>query len=176
LRIENEELKIKIIKLFISFFLFFLVGCGYKPSIEYQNKIVGNRIKVSNDIDIKNPRESIFLNDAINDAIYTILDKNVCDKNYNTELKIVSKRYYLKTLDYDENGFPILYRAYVSLNVLLIDKNNISHKYSVNGIYDFRISSDSIIDDEIKLNAYKQASINALNKLFALIAKDGVKQ
>jgi len=82
----------------------------------------------------------------------------------------------LSVLDYDKNGFPSLYRANVSLSVTLIDKNKKVHNYSVSGIYDFRVESNSIINDETKLNAYKQAMLNALNKLFALIAKDGVKQ
>jgi len=162
----------------IFFFLFFLalVGCGYKPSIRYQNNLLSEKIKVENKIDIKSPRETIFLRDAINDAIFTILNKNICYENCDTILKINSANYSLSVLDYDKNGFPSLYRANVSLSVTLIDKNKKSHNYSVSGIYDFRVESNSIINDETKLNAYKQATINALNKLFALIAKDGVNR
>jgi len=76
-------------------------------------------------------------------------------------------------LDYDKNGYPVLYRSIVNLSVNIIDKHGKKRTYSVSGTYDFRISSNSIIDDETKLNAYKNASINALNKLFANIAKDG---
>jgi len=173
LRVENVELRIKV----IFFFLFLiLTGCGYKPSIKYQDNLLSEKIKVENKIDIKNPRETIFLKDAINDAVFTILNKNLCYENCDTILKIHSANYYLSVLDYDKNGFPSLYRANVSLNVTLIDKNKKSYNYEVSGIYDFRVESNSIINDETKLNAYKQATINALNKLFALIAKDGAEK
>jgi len=172
LRIENE--KLRIIKIFIFPFLFLLIGCGYKPSSVYQDKLMGNKVKVVIDIDVKNPRTSIFIKDAINDAIYSILGKNVCYNNCNTILKINSSSYSLSVLDYDENGYPVLYRANVNLNVTLTDRKKMTHSYSVNGIYDFRIESNTVLNDEVKLSAYKNASINALNKLFALIAKDGV--
>jgi len=171
LLIENGKWKIKII--FFSLFFIF-TGCGYKPSIRYQDNLLSNKIKVENRIDVKNPRETIFLRDAINDAIFTILNKNVCYENCDTILKINSANYSLSVLDYDKNGFPSLYRANVNLSVTLIDKNEKSHNYNVSGIYDFRVESNSVINDEVKLNAYKQATINALNKLFALIARDGV--
>ena len=164
----------RIIKIFIFPLLFLLTGCGYKPSNVYQDKLMGNQVKVVIDIDVKNPRTSVFIKDAINDAVYSILGKNVCYNNCNTTLKINSSSYSLSVLDYDQNGYPVLYRANVNLNVTLTDKNKKTHSYNVNGIYDFRIESNSVLNDEVKLNAYKNASINALNKLFALIAKDGV--
>lgn len=171
MKIDNGKWKIKC----IFFFLFLvLTGCGYKPSSVYQNKLTGDKVKIVINIDVKNPRTSIFIKDSINDAVYSILSKNVCYNNCNTILKINSSSYSLSVLDYDQNGYPVLYRANVNLNVTLTDKNKKTHSYSVNGIYDFRIESNSVLNDEVKLNAYKNASINALNKLFALIAKDGV--
>ena len=161
-------------KKLIFFIPLFFISCGYKPSVEYQNKILGNHIKAVVNIDVKNPRETIFLKDALNDAVYTILGKNVCYNNCNTTLTINPSYSSLEVLDYDENGYPILYRSKVVLNVTLKDKNSIIRHYRVSGIYDFRIQSQSIVNDETKLNAYKNASINALNKLFALITKDGV--
>jgi len=171
LRIENIKLRIKV----IFFFLFLiLTGCGYKPSTVYQDRLISNKVKIVIEIDVKNPRESIFVKDALNDAIYSILNKNVCYNNCNSVLKINSSSFSLSVLDYDKNGYPVLYRANVSLNVTLIDKNQKKYLYNVKGIYDFRIESNSVLNDEEKLNAYKNASINALNKLFALITKDGV--
>jgi len=176
---DNGKWKIKkyFISLFILHFTFYIfIGCGYRPSVEYQQKVLGNKIKPVVEIDVKNPRKSIFLKDAINDAIYTLLGKDVCYNNCDSIMKINSQNSSLEVLDYDQNGFPILYRSIVYLNVTIIDKSNKKKIYNVEGTYDFRVESQGVLNDEAELNAYKNASINALNKLFALIAKDGVNK
>jgi len=175
----NGKWKIKkyFISLSILHFTFYIfIGCGYKPSVEYQEKVLGNRIKPVVEIDVKNPRETIFLKDAINDAIYTIFGKDICYSNCDSIMKINSYSSSLSILDYDQNGYPILYRSNVNLNVTIIDKSKKSKNYNVTGTYDFKVESQGVLNDEAKLNAYKNASINALNKLFALIAKDGVNK
>lgn len=160
----------------LLFFLpFVFLACGYKPSINYQNKILGKEIKTVVNIDVKNPRETIFLKDALNDAVYTIFGKNVCYNNCTSTLIINPSFSSLDVLDYDKNGYPVLYRSKVVLSVTLKDKNSKIRHYSVSGIYDFRIESQSVVNDETKLNAYKNASINALNKLFARLTKDGAQ-
>jgi len=82
----------------------------------------------------------------------------------------------LIVLDYDKNGYPILYRSVVTLSVTIKDKNGKIRHYNVSGSYDFRVESQGVLSDEARLNAYKNASINALNKLFALIAKAGANE
>ncbi len=149
------------------------LGCGYKPSVYYQNKILGDNIKAVVEIDPAKPRETIFLKDALNDAIYTILNKNVCTQNCDTTIVINPNSSSIYPLDYDENGLPVLYRSSVVLKAEVIDKNSIKRNYVVSGTYDFKIGSSSILTDQITLEAYKRASINALDKLFAKITKDG---
>jgi hypothetical protein len=89
-------------------------------------------------------------------------------------LSIISSS--IEPLDFDENGYPILYRSFVNLQADIIDKNNKHRTYTVKGFYDFPISANSVINDQIKLNAFKRASVNALNKLIALITKDGINE
>ncbi|EDM23479.1 hypothetical protein FE773_02305 [Caminibacter mediatlanticus TB-2] len=164
-------------KIFLfSFFFFFIIGCGYKPSSVYQNKILGNKIKPIVEVDVKNPRETIFLKDALNDAIYTILNKNIDFENYDTIIKVNPNSSSLSILDYDENGYPYLYRSSVVLKVEIVDKNKKKYNYTVSGSYDFTISTNSVITDQTQLDAYKKASINALNKLFAKITKEGIEK
>jgi hypothetical protein len=127
-------------------------------------------------IDVKNPQESIFVKDALNEAIYTLFDSNIKKSNYNSviNLDILSSK--LEPLDFDENGYPILYRSKVVLKANIIDKNGKRRVYTIKGIYDFHISSNSVVNDQLRLTAFKKASINALNKLMALIAKDGIDE
>jgi len=161
----------------LRFFLLFLflLGCGYKPSSYYQNKILGENIQVKVEIDPKNPRETIFLTDAVNDAVYTVFNKNLCFQNCDTILEVNPNSSSIEALDFDENGYPILYRSKVVLKVKLIDKYKKTRTYTVEGRYDFSVAPQSILTDQIKLDAYKKASINALNILFAKITKDGAE-
>ncbi|WP_457561228.1 LPS assembly lipoprotein LptE [Caminibacter sp.] len=164
-------------KFFLFIFSFFLfVGCGYKPSSVYQSNILGKNIKPEVMIDPANPRETIFLKDAVNDAVYTLLGDNVCTKNCDSVMTVNANSSSVTPIDYDQNGIPVLYRSTVVLNVTIKDKNGKKRNYTVSGIYDFKVSADSILTDQAKLDAYKNASINALNKLFAEIAKDGMTQ
>jgi hypothetical protein len=164
-------------KFYIFHFTFFilLIGCGYKPSSYYQNKIIGKNIEAIVDISAKNPRESTFLKDALNDAIYSVFGADIANKNANTKIILSISSSSLEALDYDENGFPILYRSAVTLIAKVIDKYGKRHKYTVSGNYDFAISPNSVINDQLKLDSFKQASINALNILLAEITKDGAK-
>ena len=162
-------------KLLFLFFSFYLVGCGYKPSSVYLNKIIGKDIQASVKISPQTPKESAFLKDALNDAVYTVFNANLVNNNADTKIILSINSSSLTPLDYDENGFPILYRSAVTLKAKVIDKYKKTHNYTVSGNYDFAISANSIINDQIKFDSFKQASINALNKLLAEITKDGVK-
>jgi len=166
----------KLLFLFIFHFsVFIILGCGYKPSSVYQNKIIGKDIQAVVEISPQTPKESAFLKDALNDAIYSVFGANLVDNNATTKIILTINSSSLTPLDYDENGFPILYRSAVTLKAKIIDKFSNIHNYTVSGNYDFAISANSIINDQLKFNSFKQASINALNKLLAEITKDGVK-
>jgi len=172
LEINNNFLKFYILH-FI--FLILFIGCGYKPSSVYQNKIIGKNIEAIVTISAKNPRESAFLKDALNDAVYSVFGANLSKKDADTKIILSISSSSLVPLDYDENGFPILYRSAVTLKAKVIDKYGKIHNYTVNGNYDFAISPNSIINDQLKFNSFKQASVNALNVLLAEITKDGAK-
>ncbi|WP_330216782.1 LPS assembly lipoprotein LptE [Lebetimonas sp. JS138] len=128
------------------------------------------------DIDVKQPQENVFLKDALNEAVYTLFGSNITNQNSNTTITLSIVSSSLDPLDYDKNGYPILYRSSVTLQANIIDKKNKKRTYSVNGTYDFATSPNSVINDQIKLNAFKKASINALNKLIALITKDAINE
>ena len=112
------------------------------------------------------------IKDALNDAVYSIFGANLT-KKADTKIILSISSSSLDPLDYDENGFPILYRSAVILKAKVIDKYGKIHNYTVKGNYDFAISPNSIINDQLKFNSFKQASVNALNILLAEITKDG---
>jgi len=162
------------IKIFFAFFLF-LTGCAYKPSVSYQKKLIGNKIKADVTISSKTPKESAFLKDALNEAVYTVFSSDLVNdtQNADTVIYISIQSSSLSALDFDENGFPILYRSAVKLKAKITDKFGKTRFYTISGNYDFAISANSVINDQIKFDSFKKASENALNKLLAEITKDG---
>ena len=153
--------------------LLLFIGCGYKPSSVYQEKIIAKDIKAVVNINSKNPKKDAFLKDALHDAVYTIFDANLVDNNENTTIILYLLSSSINPLDYDENGFPILYRSEVKLKAKVIDKNKKVRFYNITGKYDFAVTANSVLNNQIKFDAFKKASIDALNKLLAKITIDG---
>ena len=61
------------------FFLLFLllIGCGYKPSTTYTKKILKDNIKIDFQISPKNPKETIYLKDALIDLDFSFFGLSV---------------------------------------------------------------------------------------------------
>ena len=161
-------------RFFSPLLLLLFIGCGYKPSSVYQQKIIAKDIKAVVNINSKNPKKDAFLKDALDDAVYTIFNANLVDNNEKTTIILSLLSSSITPLDYDENGFPILYRSKVSLKAKIIDKNKKVRFYNISGTYDFAVTANSVLNDQIKFDAFKKASIDALNKLVAKIAINGV--
>jgi hypothetical protein len=155
------------------FFLLFLllIGCGYKPSTTYTKKILKDNIKIDFQISPKNPKETIYLKDALIDSVYTIFNSNINNNNPDTILTVTLLSFNISPIDYDNNGFPILYRSKVNLKVKINSK-----PFLVNGQYDFAVSANSVINEQLKLDAFKKAAINALNNLLTKLTINGAKK
>ena len=159
---------------FFFYTILLFIGCGYKPGSTYQEKIIAKNIKAIVNINSKNPKKDAFLKDALYDAIYTIFDANLVDDKEDTTIVLSLLNSSINPLDYDENGFPILYRSKVKLKAKVIDKNKKIRFYKINGIHDFALTANSVLNNQIKFDAFKKASADALNKLLAKITIDGV--
>jgi len=152
----------------------FLVGCGYKPSSTYTKPILGDTITTKVDIDIKNPTDSIYLKDALNEAVVGVFNAKVdCNGSSTIKLKVSSTS--LSVLDYDKNGYPILYRANASIKAYVTDVNNSLNTYTGNGSYDFSINANSVISDSLRENAIKEAFLKALQEIEFKLAVKGIK-
>ena len=159
--------------LIIGLFALFFIGCGYKPSSTYTTPILGKTIDTEVEIDIKNPIDSIFLKDALNEAVLAVFNAKV-EKDSESKIKLEILSTSLSALDYDQNGYPILYRASVSIKAYVTDIKNNLNSYTGSGSYDFSISSDSILSDNLKHNAIKEAFLKALQVIEFKIAQRGM--
>ena len=157
-------------KIFFILLILFFVGCGYKPTSEYISKNLGNSIKPVVDINIQNPEDAIFLKDALNEAIVNDYDANISNKAISIYRLSVSSTS-ISAIGFDANGYPILYRASVNLRASVKDKRGVINNYSAHGTYDFSIKSNSILDDNAKHNAIKEAYLQALRIIEFKIAQ-----
>ena len=166
-------------KIALSFLLLALSlnSCGYKPSTTYTKPLLGDKISTKVDIDIKNPTSSIFLKDSINEAVLSVFDSKLDKLDSNTSSKIILHvgSTSLSVLDYDKYGYPSLYRANASIKAEIRDLNGSVYSVSGSGNYDFSVEEDSIVTDELKQNAYKQAFLKALNQIEFKIAQKGLE-
>jgi len=155
-----------------SFLVF--VGCGYKPSTTYTTPLLGEKISTEVDIDIKNPTDSIFLKDALNDAVLSVFNAKQTTTNSDSKIKLSIISTDISPLDYDKNGYAILYRASTKIQAEITDKNDSVYTYEAKGTYDFSISNDSLLSDSLKHNAIKEAFLKALQIIEFKIANRGI--
>ncbi|NPA54849.1 MAG: hypothetical protein GXO40_00625 [Epsilonproteobacteria bacterium] len=162
-------------KLALSFLLlaFSLSGCGYKPSTVYTSEMLGDTITPEVEIDVKNPTEAVFLKDALNEAVFNVFNAKI-KQNATSSIKLKVNSTSLDVLDYDKNGYPILYRATATITSYVYDKFHKYHKYIVHGSYDFSIDSNSVVSDNLKHNALKEAFARALQEIEFKVAQEGM--
>jgi len=164
---------------FISlFFLFFIIeGCGYKPTTNYTTPIMGQKIYPEVEIDIQNPIDSLFLKDALNEAIIGVFNSEIgTATDYNSKLSLNVGSVSISAIDYDKNGYPVLYRAKASIVAMLQDSKGDVSSYSAVGSYDFSINNSAVLSDDIKHNAIKEAFIKALQLIEFKIAQKGMSR
>ncbi|RUM55246.1 MAG: hypothetical protein DSY40_04355 [Nautilia sp.] len=160
-------------QLFFILIGLFIIGCGYKPTITYTAPVLGNKIKSDVEIDVKNPEDSIYLKDALNEVVVNDYNANIVNKNYSSKIRLKVNSSTISAIGYDKNGYPILYRANATITAYVKDKKGIISTYRGNGNYDFAITSNSILDDNTKHNAIKEAFIQALQIIeFKIAAKE----
>ena len=158
----------------ILFIVLFLIGCGYKPTSIYTKPILGDKISTKVDIDIKNPVDSIFLKDALNEAVISVFNAKINNINYDSKITLKVNSISISAIDYDKNGYPILYRTTASITAVIEDKNHKINSYSATGSYDFSIDANAVLSDDIKHNSIKEAFLKALQIIEFKIAQKGM--
>lgn len=163
-------------KIIISILFIFFIGCGYKPSSVYQKEIVGDKIFTYIKVDVTSPKDSIFLKDALNEAVIKTFGGVIASKEEsNTQMYVTVNSNTFTAIDYDSNGYPILYRVTSSITTNVIDKDEKKHYFTTTGTYDFLIVANSVISDEQKHTSIRKALSRALEELAIRISIVGMK-
>ncbi|WP_024953677.1 LPS assembly lipoprotein LptE [Sulfurospirillum arcachonense] len=161
-----------------GFFLIavFISACGYKPSVRYAREALGERIHVEVSISRKDPKNSVVIKDAVNEAVITRLGGKLSSKELaDTHLNISIGSTTFSAILYDVDGYVVSYKALVSLKTKYTTKDGKSESFSTTGEYDFPIEANSIISDSKRFEAIKLASLDALNEFISKIAIKGMK-
>jgi hypothetical protein len=172
-------------KKFILYFVIFIIGltgCGYKPSKYYTRAILKENIYTQIEINLRDPENAIFAKDALNSAVIQKFSANLTSvEKADTILNIALGGVSFSPIQYDNKGFVVAYNTYVSLNITRTlkatkERNAFTKSYSVRGTYDFPITANSIISDNKRFTAIKEASIKALNHFISKISFEGKQE
>lgn len=155
--------------------LFLLSGCGYKPSVTYTREVLGEKIYAQVAISRRDPKNSVLIGDALNDAVISRFGARLSDKeNADTSLYITIGSIGFTPILYDDKGYVISYKASVSLNTLYIKSTGEKSNFSTVGEFDFPIEANSVISDSKRFEAIRLSAIDALNEVVSKISLQGM--
>ena len=159
----------------LGIFIFLLVSCGYKPATTYTSPILGDKIKTEVDINVKNPVDAVFLKDALNEAVIGVFNGKISNSNYESFINLKINSVHISAIDYDKNGYPILYKAVAVITANVKDINSFNSSYQGKGNYEFSVDANAVLSDDIKHNAIKEAFLKALQMIEFKIAQKGIE-
>ena len=94
----------------------FLIGCGYKPSSYYAKNALGNKIYAEVSISRQDPRNSVLIKDAVNEAIVSRFGaKLVAKEQADSVLHVKINGIGFSPTVYDKYGYVVAYKATVVL-------------------------------------------------------------
>ena len=161
--------------LILAALLFGVTGCGYKPSAHYAKAVVGERVSTEVIVSMKDPENTVIIKDAVETAVITRFKSSLTDKSRSdTHLRIRLKQVKFTPMQYDENGYIVVYRTIVTLEIGRMTGKSY-RSYSVKGTYDFAIEPNAIISDQARFDAIRYGAQKAIDNFVARVAAEGVR-
>ncbi len=158
----------------VSLFMI-LSGCGYKPSSHYAKQVVGDKVSTQVIISLEDPENTVIIRDAVETAVITHFKASLTERAYSdTHLVVNLQNVGFSPLQFDENGYIVVYRTRAALEVTRITGET-SKKYTVSGIYDFAIEPNAIISDQARFEAIRFSAQKALDGFIARVSAEGVR-
>lgn len=161
-------------KIIASLFVLSLVaGCGYMPASKQARKVVGEKIFVEVVVSLQDPENAVLIKDAARKAVITRFHSSLVPQAMaKTTLWVNLQNVGFSPLQYDTNGYVIVYRANVNIDVER-RSDSTQRNYKARGSYDFNIEANAIITDTQRYEAIRQASLKALDSFVAQIGAEG---
>ena len=155
--------------------LLLLAGCGYLPASKQARKVVGEKLYVEVIVPLEDPENAVIIKDAARNAVVTRFHSSLVPLNEaKTKLIVRMAGIGFTPLQYDENGYIIVYRAVVSIQVVRTSKDE-TKSYSSRGNFDFAIEPNAVITDTQRFDAISKASLKALDSFVAQVGAEGTQ-
>jgi len=150
-----------------------LTACGYRPSAQYAQKVIGERVYTNVDVSLSDPENAVLTKDALNRALQTRL-KTIVTRKENAEamIAVVYENISFIPLQYDRNGYVVFYQVNMTLR-FTFEKDKHRESRRIIGRYEFPISPTAIIANDLRIKAIEKSSSKALDQFIAYIAAKG---
>ncbi len=165
--------KIFIFALLVSF----IAGCGYKPTSVYAKKTIGDSVFAFVEVFPSDPENSVAIKDAVNEAIVTKFHSKLAPiETAQTKMYVKISSVTLSPIQYDTNGYVVLYRMNVALSASITDSasGKVTNGLSGAGSYDFSVAPGSSLPEEKRFTAIQNSASKAIDMLVSQIAVRGV--
>ena len=143
------------------------------PASKQARKIVGDRLFVEVTVSLEDPENAVLIKDATRKAVVTRFHSSLVPQaQARTELRVVLDKVGFSALQYDKNGFVVVYRTNLTLKVTRTTKDVEKH-YTALGTNDFNIKPNAVITDAERFDSIRDASLKALDSFIAQVGAEG---
>lgn len=159
----------------VLFSALLFAGCGYKAATVYSKQVLGDKVFVLVSMLRSDPENTVLVKDSVNEAIMAKFKSKLsseADANSKMFVKVVSVS--MSPLEYDKNGYVVLYRMNVSLETKVIAAFG-ERIIRSEGSHDFSIEPNTAVSDAKRFEAIKYGASKAVDMLMSQIAVSGVK-
>jgi hypothetical protein len=152
-----------------------LSGCGYAPSSKFARQVMGDKVSTEVVVSSIDPQNTVLIKDAVDSAVIQSFQASLTDKEQaNTHLKIALTGVNYTPTQYDSNGYIVGYRTVINLSITS-EHEGITKQYNVSGNYDFSISANAIISDQVRFDAIKGGASKAITSFVAQVSAQGAR-
>ncbi len=145
------------------------------PASKQARKVVGEKLFVEVDVSLEDPENAVLIKDAARKAVVTRFHSSLVPQALaRTTLWLNLSGISFSPLQYDENGYIIVYRANVIIQVTRRGSGE-KKSYTSRGSFDFTIEPNAVITDTQRFDAISKASLKALDSFVAQVGAEGTK-
>ncbi|MGM0519446.1 MAG: LPS assembly lipoprotein LptE [Campylobacterota bacterium] len=167
--------------LFVLFYFFIIssfYGCGYKPASQYAKQELNNTVFVKLFVDLKDPRNTVIVKDALNQILIQKLGKKLVDNESMADsvMKLKLNSVGMQELQYDKEGYNKLYKAVVSLGIEYKNQDNKLKYFTLSGEHNFSIDDGTTITDTKRFEAIKSAADDAMDDFLSKLAVESFRK
>ncbi|MCD4757017.1 MAG: hypothetical protein K8R39_01970 [Arcobacteraceae bacterium] len=162
----------------LNYTLFMLSGCGYKPSSYYAKNEISGKVYVDLEMDIENSQNSVLVKDAMNEMVLSRFNAQLTQNKEEADTQVFVRLASVShsVMASDNEGYAKTYRANVTISVIYQKRDQEKKNLSVSNYYDYNVEANSLVSDQQKQEAVKNAATKALGDLFSKIAVNSFKE